>query len=329
MRVLHVLASQGMGWSGGIAANLESLAQSRLSQTGVTFALVGRDQARERIRTWKPRLIVLHRASSWKGLQDLACLAGPRRVLIEHHYSAGFETHRVTARGRFRTMLRLTYGGMDRVVAISEQQRQWMRQAQLVSERKLRLIRSSRVVSTFLAVPPGPPLASPLRLAAYGRLNEQKGFDLLIDAVRLLPPGSVQLRLGGDAPLRTDLLERAGGDPAIQLVGRVDDVPGFLRDADVVAIPSRWEPWGNVCLEARAAGRPLLVQAVDGLIEQSHGCGIQVEQGSAAAWAEAIRTMADCSESQRQAWARHGRETAAPAWEQFLTAWDTLLQEFR
>lgn len=317
-----------MGWSGGIAATLESLSRSHLG-AWVTFACVGRTEARQRIQAWRPHLIVLHRASSWRGLADLAALAGPRRVLIEHHYSQGFEQHQVPSKRRFRTMLRLTYGGMDRVVAVSEGQRQWMRGAQLVGDSRLRLIRSSRDVAPFLAVPLPGPAPRPLRLVAFGRLSDQKGFDLLIEAVRQLPAGSVQLRLGGEGPLRSSLKQRAGADPAIQLVGRVDDVPGFLSQADAVAIPSRWEPWGNVCLEARAAARPILVRAVDGLQEQAQGCGLQVESDEPSAWAAAITTMAAASDEQRLTWARHGRATAASAWDDFVHAWETLLGEFR
>lgn len=172
---------------------------------------------------------------------------------------------------------------------------------------------------------PGP---QALRLVAFGRLSDQKGFDLLIEAVRKLPAGSVQLRLG-EGPLRSSLKQRAGADPAIQLVGRVDDVPGFLSQADAVAIPSRWEPWGNVCLEARAAARPILVRAVDGLQEQAQGCGLQVESDEPSAWAAAITTMAAASDEQRLTWARHGRATAASAWDDFVHAWETLLGEFR
>ncbi len=317
-----------MGWSGGIAATLESLSRSRLGEW-VTFACVGRTDARQRIQSWRPHLIVLHRASSWRGLAELVALAGPRRILIEHHYSRGFEQHQVPSKGRFRSMLRLTYRAMDRVVAVSEGQLQWMREARLVGDSRLRLIRSSRDVDPFLAVPLPAPARTPLRLVAFGRLNDQKGFDLLIEAVRQLPAGSVQLRLGGEGPLRSSLEQRAGSDPAIQLVGRVDDVPGFLSQADAVAIPSRWEPWGNVCLEARAAARPILVRAVDGLQEQALGCGLEVKSDEPSAWAAAITAMAAAGDEQRLAWARHGRTTAASAWNDFISAWETLLEEFR
>ncbi len=329
MKVLHILGQQGMGWSGGIAATLNSLAQSRLA-SWVEFQLVTSDRLTPVLSSWQPDLLVWHRVSSWQGIPQLWRSRRTRQILFEHHYSAGFEQHQVPSRGRFRTMLRLTYGLMDRVVTISAGQRQWLQTAGLVRPEKLRLIRSSRVLDDFFQVPtnPNPPPDSPFTLVAYGRLTPQKGFDCLIQAVQQLPTGTVQLWIGGQGEQEAHLKHMADNHPQIHFLGRVDDVPQLLRQCDAVVIPSRWEPWGNVCLEARAAARPVLVTAVDGLPEQAEGCGLVVEPDQPIALAAAIATLIHTAPAQRQAWAAQGRCSASQAWEQYVDAWDQLLQEF-
>lgn len=328
MKVLHILGNQGMGWTGGISATLNSLAQSHLAEW-VEFQLVTADRATAMVSTWQPDLLVWHRASSWKGLPELLRWKTRPQILIEHHYSAGFEQHQVPSRWRFRSMLRLTYGLMDRVITISEGQRRWMEKQQLVRPEKLRLIRSSRTLDAFLQVPEKVQPETPFTLAAYGRFTEQKGFDRLIQAVQQLPSGTVQLLLGGQGPQEPILKQLAGHHPHIHFLGRVDDVPGFLNRCDAVVIPSRWEPWGNVCLEARAAARPVLVTDIDGLSEQAEGCGLRVEPDRETDLAAGIQTLVNAFVEQRQIWGQQGRLTASRAWEDYVNAWDKVLRELQ
>ncbi len=111
-------------------------------------------------------------------------------------------------------------------------------------------------------------------------------------------------------------------------MGKVDDVPAFLAQSDVVIIPSRWEPWGNVCLEAKAAHKPVIVSAVDGLVEQVRGigCGICVLPDDPQILAEAIAQFCDRSYSASLgSWGEQARESVRDAWEEHLNAWEDLL----
>jgi glycosyltransferase involved in cell wall biosynthesis len=329
MKVLHVLGARGMGWSGGISATLRSLADSPVGRDS-SFREATLTEAAAILREWRPDLFVWHGACSWGVLPRLAALRRRcRGVVIEHHYSAGFERCQVRARRRFRTLLRLSYGLMNRVVAVSEGQARWMRQERLAPQERLRVLRSSRRVEPFLAVPERAPGTGPLHLVAYGRLTEQKGIDVLIRAVRDLPRGSVRLSIGGEGPQEGDLRALAAADPAIAFLGRVDDVPALLATADAVVIPSRWEPWGNVCLEARAAGRPVIASDVDGLSEQIAGCGLPVSAGDSPALTAAIRRLLELPAPERQALGEAGRASARGAWQAYLEGWESLLGEFR
>jgi len=102
------------------------------------------------------------------------------------------------------------------------------------------------------------PNSAPLILA-MGRLHENKGFDVLLDAVSRVP--DAYLWLAGEGPLR-DALERQsenlGIKPRVRFLGWQDDVAGLLQACDVFVCPSRHEPLGNVVIEAWAQGKPVI-----------------------------------------------------------------------
>jgi glycosyltransferase involved in cell wall biosynthesis len=228
-------------------------------------------------------------------------------------------------------MLRLAYACMERVVAVSSAQSDWMRAAGLVPPSRLRLICSSRPLDGFLSLPPPAalPPGAPLRLLAYGRLTRQKGFDLLIRAMARLPEAPLRLQLVGDGDQRKELERLVGMDSRIELLGARNDIPELLSAADAVIIPSRWEPWGNVCLEARAAARPVIVTPVDGLPEQVDGCGLRAAGASAEGLAAALQRLLASTPGERAAWSHGARSSARGSWQAFLDGWQCLLAEPR
>ena len=101
----------------------------------------------------------------------------------------------------------------------------------------------------------------PGRLVVHvGGQDERKNVLRLRDAVLGIPEAT--LLAVGDGPLRNQL--RASDK--IRAVGRVphDRVPAYMAAADVVALPSLVEPFGQVLLEAMAMQRPVLGTAVGG-----------------------------------------------------------------
>ena len=117
-------------------------------------------------------------------------------------------------------------------------------------------------------------LANPLKplWVVAGRLEEQKGHDLLLEAlVPLLRIGlDFSLVIAGDGSRRSWLEQRAlslGLSPRVQFVGQLDDVGPLLAAADGVVLPSRWEGLPLVLLEAMARGRPIVATAVGGVAD--------------------------------------------------------------
>ncbi|NJN92343.1 MAG: glycosyltransferase family 4 protein [Leptolyngbyaceae cyanobacterium SL_5_14] len=223
-------------------------------------------------------------------------------------------------------MLKIFYGLADQVAAISQAQGNWMLKHHLVAPEKLKVITQCPPLQHFFEVLPKP-IGKPLVLAAYGRFCEHKGFDVLINALKQIPHLPVQLKLAGEGLLTAELKQLAEGLPHVEFVGRVDNVPQFLQACDAVVIPSRWEAWGNVCLEAKAAARPVIASDVDGLTEQVQNCGLLVPPDDPAKLAEAIAHLVSLPAEQLQTWGRNGRNAVQGSNERYLAEWKTLFQE--
>ncbi|MEA2302265.1 MAG: glycogen synthase [Solirubrobacteraceae bacterium] len=118
---------------------------------------------------------------------------------------------------------------------------------------------------------------APLRLVYLGRLERRKGAQNLLRAMTSIDSWHVHLTLvGGDtptAPLGTSMagtLElMAGGDPRIEFAPSLslEDLRAVLVESDIVVLPSLWEAWPYVGLEALAANRPILATPVGGFVE--------------------------------------------------------------
>jgi starch synthase (maltosyl-transferring) len=106
-----------------------------------------------------------------------------------------------------------------------------------------------------------------------GRLDPQKGLKRLLDAATQVAAKSADWHLAivGDGPDRGWLIERiASMDATVSITGRVrwlgrrSDIPGLLKSADLLVLPSLWEGMPNVVLEAMAAGLPVVATKVEG-----------------------------------------------------------------
>jgi len=108
------------------------------------------------------------------------------------------------------------------------------------------------------------PEAVPL-LLAMGRLHENKGFDVLLEALVKIP--AAYLWIAGEGPLENDLKKMAaqlGVTDRTRFLGWRDDGPALLAAADMLVCPSRIEPLGNVVIEAWAHHRPVVAARSDG-----------------------------------------------------------------
>lgn len=142
----------------------------------------------------------------------------------------------------------------------------------------------------------GPVFAHPRPyVLGLGRLEWQKGFDELIEALALLRKVDLDLLLAGDGAGRAALVALAaarGVADRVHFLGRTErsTTLALLRGAAVVACPSRFEGLPLVCIEALAAGRPLVASAVNGIPEvvRDGQTGLLVPPDDPAALARAL-----------------------------------------
>ncbi|MFQ4136146.1 glycosyltransferase [Nodosilinea sp. PGN35] len=105
------------------------------------------------------------------------------------------------------------------------------------------------------------PLPRPL-IVACGRLCDQKGFTYLLDALaRVRRTVPAHLWIVGEGPLRPALerqIRRLGLEGAVRLLGFRPNPYQLMAAADVFALSSVYEGFGNVVAEALACGTPVV-----------------------------------------------------------------------
>jgi glycosyltransferase involved in cell wall biosynthesis len=115
--------------------------------------------------------------------------------------------------------------------------------------------------------------ADELIIGAVGRLNHQKGFDVLVQAASQLKQGGRPWRLviageGPEMPMLRDLAVKL--NVKVSFLGRVEDMPSALSGFDVYVQSSRFEGLSNALLEAMATGLPCVATSVDGTLDFGH-----------------------------------------------------------
>jgi glycogen(starch) synthase len=159
----------------------------------------------------------------------------------------------------------------------------------------------------------------PPLVLTWGRVQYEKGFQVLATAMRMLRPRvpGIHCVIGGRGSYLPELQSQIDLEGVSDLI----ELPGFLSDdrlrdlvhrAGVVAIPSLYEPFGIVALEALAGGAPLVVAQTGGLAEliDGTGAGLLFEPGNAAELAASIETILtdpDVGDQMR----KHGAELLA------------------
>ncbi|MDT0506957.1 glycosyltransferase family 4 protein [Novosphingobium sp. MMS21-SN21R] len=273
IRVAHLLDDCSLG---GVTRALGVFESEKLRQIADSSTIVV-PPATIRAPRMAADVIVTHFPPNWRRLMLLAGLKlrnpEARIVHVEHSYTRAWEAIHVPSMSRFRAMLWLAMRLVDKVVCVSHAQAAWLQEAARIDAGRITVIHPY-AENPGLADLPLPEPGERLRIGAYGRFCEQKGFDDLVAAFRSGWFPNCDLILGGFGEDEAKLRAMADGCPAIRFAGKVDDVAAFLRNCDVVAVPSRWEAYGMVANEAREAGRPVLVAPVDGLVEQAAGAGV-------------------------------------------------------
>lgn len=288
-RVVHLVDDTT---AGGVMRVLDHILTAPEMAETAQHSLITVDRKSMRVGRIKADIIVSHLAVSWRAMPMLLALRAwhPRTPLVhvEHSYTEAFVAANVTRKRRFATLLRTGYRLFDRIVAVSQAQGEWLVRSGAVRSSALAVIPSCVDLAAFRS------LTAPQRpvrvIGAIGRLDRQKGFDRLILAFRRTTIPDLCLQIYGEGAESEALREMAGNDCRIRFMGFSNNPVAAMAGVDMVAMPSNWEAYGLVAIEALAAGRSLLVSGVDGLADHiAHGA-LGVADNSIDGWQHALET---------------------------------------
>jgi glycogen synthase len=233
------------------------------------------------IEAWGPDVLHVHVPWLWPGAEEARRKAKVRIVCTAHSLARaerdiGGDMGEWVANG---SLQEASIDGADRIVAVSRSEAQLIASYYPAAVPKLRLVGHAA---------PWPVLdgssmsslrtnADPMVLFA-GRLTERKGVRDLLAAFALIRdviPEAWLVMAGGEPGTPADVLARRWLSAAEQREGRVrftgwlsqPELRQWYRRATVLAVPSRYEPFGLVAMEAMADRLPVVASAVGGLAE--------------------------------------------------------------
>jgi starch synthase len=191
----------------------------------------------------------------------------PRRVVSAHDVYSGTQWSGKWAMPVFT----MAWKRADAVIAISHAVRDWLVSDRGLDPAKITVIHYGLEAERFESgrdLRPEWGIRGPI-VGTIGRLEPRKGHETLIRAMKDV---EATLVIAGHDPwghskelLR--LTDELGLRDRVRLVGFQSDVPSFLHSIDVFAFASRSEGFGQVVIEAMAAGRPVVASRIAPLTE--------------------------------------------------------------
>ena len=251
----------------------------------------------------RPGIIQAH-SSIWAGVAAAAIkkLTGIPYVVTEHR--GRFVNNNPRAGALFRDwhypLIRKAFGHADKIVTVSNALNEKIANISTVQEADIIAIPNLTDTSFFQG---NPVTDSPgtFTFFSLAHLVPEKGMDTLIEAATILKDYKTDFRLiiGGDGSERASLeqaVRDASLDRIVRFTGKLskDEVRDWLLHAHAFVLPSHFEAFGVVLIEAMACGLPVIGTRSGGPeYIVSDETGILVDRGDASALAKAMEKMID------------------------------------
>lgn len=249
-----VLAPEGQ--RGSLASSIDCVVE--------TYRRTGRDARsilalalaiRAKIKLHDPDIVHLH--SSFAGAIGRLIIRRSRARIVYCAHCWAFDRPRQTVVTRLYALLeRKLSRRADAIVNISPHEVPLLRRAGIPLGNAKLIVSGIKDVTS----PPdigSPPSTGPMRLLFVGRLDSQKGVDLLLRDYTLLKPGRATLNLVGAKIVDNRDLTIP---PDVELMGWVprEALTAMFAEFDAVVMPSRWEGMPLLAIEVLRSGRPLM-----------------------------------------------------------------------
>ncbi|MCW5851729.1 MAG: glycosyltransferase family 4 protein [Anaerolineae bacterium] len=244
-----------------------------------------------------------------------------RRVVYTAHFPSFITDWDTRRKVRNYVAERVSCLCTDTLVCVSDSDRQEFLRRRLIEPEKAVTIYNGIDLHQFgaafdttalrlsLGITAGDPL-----VGFFGRLTDQKGVEYLIQAAPLIidHQPTCRILIAGDGPERSHLqglADRLKVQPNVVFLGVRQDIPALMSLVDLVVVPSLFDPFPVVALEAMGASKAIVASAVEGLCEEvvDGVTGLLVSPAQPNRLAAAIVSLL-ANADQTQAMGRAGRE---------------------
>lgn len=207
----------------------------------------------------------------------------PKLVMTEHNTD-----NRRRHKNVFRVVEKWIYSSYDHVISISDAtQKALLEWLEIAQNDKFSVIKNGIPMDIFTNAIPYDrdklfEMIKPddIILCMVGSFTEQKNHGVIIEMLYKLPT-CYKLILVGEGKLEKEIkklvIERQLED-RIRFLGFRNDVPSIMKTADVIVIPSKWEGFGLIAVEAMACGKTIVASKVPGLDEVIGEAGYKVSK---------------------------------------------------
>lgn len=118
-------------------------------------------------------------------------------------------------------------------------------------------------------------------------LNESKGGGFLIELAKALPKVEFLGVTGGYG----HQIKSEEELPNLKYIDSVEDIKTVLKDTKLLIVPSNYESWGQVAIEAASCGIPVIANPTPGLREALGDAGVYADRNNIDEWVKEIKSL--------------------------------------